>query len=542
MSSKHFRLVLPDEGYDIYMPRDTQSWGYRYGPSIMVHDGICEAWFASPGDGYEADWFTYRRSEDGGKTWTDEKVIMTPTPDSMDWFSVCDPGVIRFGGYYYIGYTSTIFNDWGGVCNNTFVARSKSPTGPFMKWTGNGWGETRDTADGRLEWIGKPAPVIYFDGDWHDWGAGEFSFAVKENTLYMYYTWSEKDADGKSMVSTRVATADIRDENWPAHVTLHGVAYQRKSMSNDSFDVVYCEDLDKFIALSTDSRLNEKSMLAVFESDDGISFRRVNDLRVNTSFMLHNCGISGDELHHIKSGDNMILGYAYGNQWGKWGTRFHKYTFEEMEDDYYSELDRENIKREIIPWKREEIPHKNCITLEHPHFYRMHEGESRGIGLHLFNVCYETEPVKSDVEFSNYDHSVIGIDGFTITAKKPGYTYIDAKYKDLFCEFLVYVYPEGFVFNDPDKKIISFTPMQKIYNISLSGREKRQIRGMARYSDDTWYEICEAKDNVEFENKNPEIVTVDENGIVRPTGKLGKANVKVSCGGQEFEVEVVVGE
>lgn len=52
---KHFRLILKDEGQDIYMPRQCQSWGYRYGPSIMVHGDICEAWFASPGDGYEAD-------------------------------------------------------------------------------------------------------------------------------------------------------------------------------------------------------------------------------------------------------------------------------------------------------------------------------------------------------------------------------------------------------------------------------------------------------------------------------------------------------
>lgn len=45
---KHFRLILKDEGQDIYMPRQCQSWGYRYGPSIMVHGDICEAWFASP--------------------------------------------------------------------------------------------------------------------------------------------------------------------------------------------------------------------------------------------------------------------------------------------------------------------------------------------------------------------------------------------------------------------------------------------------------------------------------------------------------------
>lgn len=75
---KHFRLILKDEGQDIYMPRQCQSWGYRYGPSIMVHGDICEAWFASPGDGYEADWFTYRHSEDGGRTWSEERVVMTP--------------------------------------------------------------------------------------------------------------------------------------------------------------------------------------------------------------------------------------------------------------------------------------------------------------------------------------------------------------------------------------------------------------------------------------------------------------------------------
>ena len=91
--SKHFKLILPDSGRDIYMPRKSQSWGYRYGPTIMVEDGVCHAWFASPGDGCEADWFTYRRSEDGGKTWSPERMVMEPVPDSMDWFSVCDPAV-----------------------------------------------------------------------------------------------------------------------------------------------------------------------------------------------------------------------------------------------------------------------------------------------------------------------------------------------------------------------------------------------------------------------------------------------------------------
>ena len=234
MTKKHFRLILPDEGQDIFMLRKGQEWGYRYGPSIMVHDGICEGWFASPGDCFEADWFTYRRSTDGGKTWSDERVVMTPTPHSMDWFSVCDPAVFKYGDYYYIGYTSTIFADAGGVCNNGFVARSASPTGPFEKWNGNGWGETRETANGTLHWIGKPAPVIYYDEDWHDWGAGEFSFVVKDTTLYIYYTWSSRKADGSLYSETRVATADVTDPNWPGHLTYHGTAAVRNSGSNDS--------------------------------------------------------------------------------------------------------------------------------------------------------------------------------------------------------------------------------------------------------------------------------------------------------------------
>ena len=297
---KHFKLILKDEGQDISMPRQCQSWGYRSGPSIMVHGDICEAWFASPGDGYEADWFTYRHSEDGGRTWSEERVVMTPVPNSMDWFSVCDLAVFKYGKYYYIGYTSTVFANGGGVCNNGFVARSTSPTGPFERWCGNGWGEAGP--DG-VRWLGKPAPVIYYDEDWHNWGAGEFSFVVKDTVLYIYYTWTSRDINGREVHETRVATADITREDWPATVTYRGVAVTRPRGSNDSYDMVYCEDLGKFIALSTDYRFSEDSMLAVYESDDGLIYRRVNEIRANTGWMLHNCGISGDEQHHIRRGD-----------------------------------------------------------------------------------------------------------------------------------------------------------------------------------------------------------------------------------------------
>ena len=70
------------------------------------------------------------------------------------------------------------------------------PPRPFERWCGNGWGEAGP--DG-VRWLGKPAPVIYYDEDWHNWGAGEFSFVVKDTVLYIYYTWTSRDINGREV-------------------------------------------------------------------------------------------------------------------------------------------------------------------------------------------------------------------------------------------------------------------------------------------------------------------------------------------------------
>ena len=539
MSEKHFKLILKDEGMDIYMPRKSQSWGYRYGPSIMVHGGICEAWFASPGDGYEADWFTYRRSGDGGKTWTEEKVVMSPVPDSMDWFSVCDPAVFKYGKYYYIGYTSTVFSNGGGVCNNGFVARSTSPTGPFERWTETGWGEVRDG----IRWLGKPTPVIYYDEDWHNWGAGEFSFVVKDTTLYMYYTWTSKDRDGMPIHETRVCTADLTRDDWPATVTYRGVAVKRPGGGNDSYDMVYCEDIDKFIALSTDQRFTENSFLAVYESDDGLRYRRVNEIREKTGWMLHNCGISGDELHHIRKGDTMLLGYAYGNKWGCWGTRFHTYDFEAMDEDFYSERDLPNVRHEINKWENPETFTPTALFLAAPHFIRMKVGETRTIPLHCLNVTYDMKPVIEGVQFRNYDKNIASIRCGKITARSAGMTYVTALWNGLRCEFPVYASetdpaPTCYMKPYPEKKVVFFVPLIKEYSASLGKREMKQLRGLCTYADGSWFELAGNCDGVEYVNRSPELFDVDENGHVLPCGSVGTGTVTLRCGGHEFDVKV----
>ncbi len=546
---KHFRLNLPDEGRDIYLVRQSQTWGYRYGPTIMCHrgaeQGVCEAWFASPGDAFEADWFTYRRSEDGGKTWTEERVVMAPVPDSMDWFSVCDPAVIRFGGYYYIGYTSTVFANGGGVCNNGFVGRSKSPAGPFERWNGTGWGETRVSSDGTAcHWMGRPAPIVYYDEDWHNWGAGEFSFVIKDDTLYIYYTWTSKDLDGKPIHETRVATADATREDWPATIVQRGVAVKRPHARNDSYDMVFCEDLGKFIALSTDMRFSEDSYLAVYESDDGLSYTLVNQIKANTGWMLHNCGISGDEHHHIKSGDTLLLAYAYGNQWGCWGTRLHDYTFTLMDEAFYDETALPNVHHEARRAEDPEAYSPTMLYLHRPHFMRLQVGTSEHIPMMVGNVAYAMQKAPDTVRFSNYDKDICRIDGQTLTALVPGYTYVTAALGDLSCEFLVYVTegaPDAWCPWQPypEKVVTDFTPLLTDYRVSLEKREMKQLRGLARYADSSWFEVC-GSDGVIYENHTPELFAIREDGNILPAGRAGKGSVTLHLGDRAFDVTVTL--
>ena len=534
MKNMSVRIRLKDGGYDVYAPMEGQTWGYRYGPSIMCYDDKrADAWFASPGALGEADWFTYRHTEDGGKTWSDEKVVLTPTADSMDLFSVCDPAVVKFGGYYYIGYTSTIFVEGGGVCNNAFVARSKNPDGPFEKWTGDGWGERRITPDGELCWMGKPAPIIYFDGDSAAWGEGEPSFVVSNDVLYMYYTKTSKRADGTRFSQTLVCTSDATDENWPAKLRQRGVAAERTNTANDSFDVVYSDEYGKFIAISTDRRFTKDSMLAIYESNNGLRFRRCNSLRENVGFMCHNSGISGDELHHVKKGDLKLLGYAYGDKWGFWGTRFHEYTIERY-NGVYSELDKKSVERVVEPKpKREPFSINLMPETMPPRFYKLTVGEKRDIGFIWLDSAYKHYKAEN-VTFDNYDKSVIDVDGTTVTAKRVGYTYANAHSKDGCAEVLFYVYPEGFDFSEENKYPVSVMPVKDEYKISLKENEMKQLRVIVQYSNGTWAETGKAADGVVYYGYDEDLINVDENGIFTAKGVTGATRVTVGLG--SFEV------
>jgi hypothetical protein len=220
--------------------------------------------------------------------------------------------VVFFGGYYYIGYTSTIVSTNGGINNNCFVARSRNPHGPFEKWNGGGWG-------------GKPAPIVYFNESDKAWGAGELSFVELDGTLYCYYTWA-----GPGYTTTEVALADAADVNWPATLKHKGAVFQRDNgAAEDSWDVAYIEDCDKFVGFATYNRFSASGGIALYESDDGLHFERAGVIRTGIYQYCHNMGISKRPNGHInlaEDGDMLRIGYAYSSgsadSWGKWATVF----------------------------------------------------------------------------------------------------------------------------------------------------------------------------------------------------------------------------
>ncbi|MBQ1700159.1 MAG: hypothetical protein II029_06795 [Bacteroidales bacterium] len=252
------------------------------------------------------DCVSHRRSTDGGRNWTPEVKTLLPTTGSLDGMACCDPGVACWGGWYYIGYTSTL--DPRGTDNDVYVARGRTPEGPWEKWNGSGWGGD------------KVAPVIDYDASPDHYGAGEPCFVVKDDVVYFYYSWNE------SAMTTRVATASASDPDWPASLKIRGKAIDKAGIAGcDHSDVKYCPDIKKFVAVNCAQRWTDASYMEVWLSSDGISFKRSGRIQGKCTIMpkLHNLGISGDALGHFDPSKPQYVSYAYGDVLCFWNTYFN---------------------------------------------------------------------------------------------------------------------------------------------------------------------------------------------------------------------------
>lgn len=534
----HFHFETVDTGFNVYCAVEGK-WGYRYAPSILYYpDGTMDAWFATPGTSGEWDWFTWKHSDDGGKTWSEEKLVLQPTPDSMDHYSVCDPGVIYFGGWYYLGYTSTIVSTNGGINNNVFVARSRKPDGPYEKWNGNGWG-------------GDPQPIIYYNEADASWGAGEPSFVELDGKLYIYYTWASDVGEYEY-----VSIADSTSENWPATMEFKGMAFKK---TGDQFDVCYCEDVGLFLGVQTYNRFTTSSGIQLYESKDGIHFIKGEFIKKNIAQMCHNMGISKRSNGHIQLKDNLMLGYAFapgvGNDfWGKWATRFVFINLETYQGDLRKETKSDkNVLITDAFWPPVENPVPEGLTTL-PHLVKVSEGSTYGdLDVAWIDSNIKTHKIVEDadvakISFSNYDTSLIKFDGKKIVALKEGKTEVTATYEGYSITFKVYVYPENFVFDQSFPDIESVTAVQPeitIYNGKANGaKHKPQVRGLVKFVDDTWGECYNDSTKkhadypamvpsehypVTYTSSDTGIVTVTKTGQLQAKG-LGDAVVTAQIG------------
>ena len=413
-TAKYLQIDAVDTGIDTFRPGEIHG-GYRYGPSMILNkDGSIDLWSAANGPGDITDVVTYSRLFDGCKKRTKEVVALRPTPETEDAKWVCDPGVIKFGGYYYIGCTST--TDPRGVNNSVYIARSKNPDGPFEKWTGSGWGTA------------PVVPLIKYDGNPEGFGSGEPSFVLMGSTLYIYYSWNDSGS------TTRVATADATDENWPATLEFHGECLPPKD-SGDSADVKYCDEYGRFIAVFTEKRFSDDSYVSVWESFDGINFRRSGFVKNNTAKKLHNCGISGRADGHIGKGDPVYLSYAYGSDWGNWPTRFHRVALS-LSDAPKTDLSAEkNIEMPVIHSRVRAVPEVIMIKAEKQVYHV--KGSANLLVMAMDSDAF-TFPVLFGAQFYDYDESVIKISGWQIRAVGTGSTRVRVRWHGLEGDFFVY--------------------------------------------------------------------------------------------------------
>ena len=389
--TKYLQITAEDVGFDMWNPVKDHG-GYRYGPSMILNtDGSLDVWCAANGPGDLVDLVAYRRLWDGGRKSSKEVVALKPTAGAYDGRWTCDPGVVKFGGYYYIGYTTTL--DERGVANVMCVGRSKTPYGPYEKWTGSGWGA-------------EPQPVVDYTGDPEQWGVGEPAFVVKDDTLFVYYSWCDENG-----CTTRVATADATDENWPATLVERGTCIPAKD-GGDSADVKYADEFGRFVAVYTEKRFSDDSYVAVWESFDGITFRQSGFVKANTARQLHNCGISGRADGHIGVGDPVYLSYAYsgaGGSWGNWSTRLHTVKLS-LSDAPADDPDAvRNADTAVTHKKMRLIPEIITVKAE-KQSYTLEEKSQKVWAMALDSDGF-VFPVFFGVTFDGYDPAVVEIKG-----------------------------------------------------------------------------------------------------------------------------------
>ncbi len=242
----------------------------------------------------------YRSSTNEGKDWAFAETSLEPSKnlDDADGASVTAPSVVKIGDYYYMCYAAT--NNPNLTDYNIFACRSTTPNATsWDKWNGTSWGG------------GSAQPIIANGSDDEtNLGIGDPSMLVVDDVIYIYYTCNV------NTLATKLVTASAANENWPLELENHGTVIDKQWIAGaDRCDVKYRDDLKKFHAIHTGDKSTASSYLTLWESEDGLSFRRKINLSGHLRAQAVSCSLSSDAIGHIDPSsdrDNFLV-YAYGD-------------------------------------------------------------------------------------------------------------------------------------------------------------------------------------------------------------------------------------
>jgi hypothetical protein len=277
-----------------------QNFAYAYAPSIISVDGLWYAYFCSTGTG-PRDWdnIRYSTSPDGIR-WSPSVRILGAS-DGVDERSACDPSVVYYdaadGGYYYLFYTG----NQRSVQGVNLVARSTSPSGPFLKLTKRGAWES-DPPDPKI--ILSPLHAAPDNSIWY--GLGEPSVIVKDGKLYQWYT--DTTSEYPSSQVYRVYLAVSRDPaNWPAGQATNVVA----NGFPPSVDVKYDPASQHFMMFGLGNQHVEGTYVTVRTSGDGTTWSDPTIVIPAGSMpaFAHNIGITGSVTGDL---DRNFIEVIYG--------------------------------------------------------------------------------------------------------------------------------------------------------------------------------------------------------------------------------------
>ncbi len=507
-------FIVGNDGWDIF-----DGNGYMYAPSMIINkDGTIDLWAAKiPEQVPEVDWGTYKRSYDGGKTWTSDMAAVRPTPYSEDWFWTCDAATFKMGDYYYCFWTSILPNQ--GYDNNLFVGRSKNPAGPFdEKWSGSYWGD-------------DPKPIITYDGKFELWGIGEGSGLIKDDTIYIYATYLDYDTKQQPM-GELVYTAPANDENWPGKMTYRNVAFSGEYTGGGQADVKYVDAYDMFIAIQAQSPNSSRSHVRLWVSYDGITFRKEADIDKNTLAYLHNVGITAGESGHVNIHEINYIGYAYqknqSDEWGHWPTRFAPVAW--LGSEWYT-------APETLPQYDSGLE----TDLKHtPDVLNVYVAER------ILKV-YPNSSSSIKVSYVDKERKIIDITG----DKKIKYTYDKSKAEideknatiKLLSDESVRVYVEyggrriDFIAVNPemDKEIVSFRC--EVPEIRFRFMEQIKQPGFILKAKSGEYTMLQDLKEVQYEEYDTNIIIIDRNGFIKAKAK-GQTQIKISY--KEFSTVIPV--